>query len=233
MSLARRDFMKLFGVSVASVLLTRCRSFPFQPVTTCYAPLPPPTVTPPAAASSHERLRQYWLRFEQLASQAASGDGTDYSLAEQMMVGHHAALDDLVAQGEISASVAGLVQEAYEAATYHVWRSNVPVTCYEPMLVDYAPASAGVLVRQAEVLEEIAAQGTIDPLTLEKAQTALEHDLAFYALSEAEVQSLYERLLQESQQAGQPIPSFEALSLALTPDARAAAQFIVDLLTGQ
>ena len=150
-----------------------------------------------------------------------------------MIVDHRTALDELVTAGEISISVADLVQESYEAATYHVWRSNALITCYEPMMVDYAPSSAGVLVKQSEVLGQIAAQGTIDPETLAKAQTAMEHDMAFYDLSDEEVQALYDRVIQESRELGQPIPSFDVLELELTPDARDAAQFILDLLTGR
>jgi hypothetical protein len=101
------------------------------------------------------------------------------------------------------------------------------------MFVDYAPSSADVLVKQSEVLNEIAAQGTIDPATLAGAQAALEHDLAFYDLSDEEVKSLYDRLTRESQVGGQSIPSFEALELELTPDAKEGAHFILDLLTGK
>jgi hypothetical protein len=150
-----------------------------------------------------------------------------------MTVDHRTALDKLVTAGELSPAVADLVQEAYTAAVYHVWRSNVPITCYEPVIVDYSPSSAGILVKQSEILGQIARQGTIDPETLAKAQTALEHDMAFYDLSDADLQALYDRLIMDSQAAGQPVPSFEALQLELTPDARAAAQFILDILTGK
>jgi hypothetical protein len=150
-----------------------------------------------------------------------------------MTADHRAALDELVTAGELSASVADLVQESYGAAVYHVWRSSAPMTCYEPVIVDYRPSSAGILVQQSEMLAQIAAQGTIEPETLAKAQTALEHDMAFYDLSDADVQALYERVLEESREAGQSIPSFDELQLELTPDAREAARFILELLTGK
>lgn len=217
MSLTRRDFMKLFGVTVASLLLTRCRGFI------------PETSTP----SARERLRLSWLRFGELARKTRHDGNTDNTLGQQMIADHRTALDELLTAGEISASVADLVQESYEAAIYHVWRSNAPITCYAPVIVDYAPSSASVLVKQSEILGQIAAQETIDPETLTKAQTALEHDMAFYDLTNAEIQELYDRLIKESQENSQPIPSFEALKLELTPDARAAAQFILDLLTGR
>jgi hypothetical protein len=237
MSLTRRDFMKLFGVTVASLLLTRCRGFVIEtptPTPTCYAPLPPPTITPSITSSSvRERLRSYWLRFGELSQKTISGENPDNALGQQMIADHRATLDELVTVGEISTSVADLVQESYDAAVYHVWRSNAPITCYEPMMVDYAPSSAGVLVKQSEILNQIAAQGTIDPATLAGAQAALEHDMAFYDLSAEEIQALYDRLIKESQAAEQSIPTFEALQLELTPDAREAAHFILDLLTGK
>jgi hypothetical protein len=150
-----------------------------------------------------------------------------------MTADHRAAREEMVSTGEIPSPVADLVQEAYEAAIYHVWRSNAPMTCYIAMPVNYAPSSAEVLVLQAEALSQAASQGSIDPQTLVKAQAALEHDMAYYALSDADVQALYDRLISDWQANGQSIPSFETLELEPTPDAKAAAQFILDLLTGK
>jgi hypothetical protein len=238
MTASRRDFMKLFGVSLASLLLTRCRAFFPTPYVSCYTPVAVDYSTPtpdPASLDARGRLRLCWLRFGELAQKTSSGenpqgDGWDDPLGNQLSAGHRAALDELLASGELTPPVADLVQEAYDAAVYHVWRSNASATCYAPVLVDYAPASAGALVQQAGILGQLAAQGTIDPQTLSAAQAALEHDLAFYTLSDADVQALYARLVQEYQEKGQSIPSFDALQLALTPDAMAAAQFIVALL---
>jgi hypothetical protein len=173
------------------------------------------------------------LRFGELAQKTISGENPDDALGQQMIADHRAALDELTASGEISASVADLVQESYAAAVYHVWRSNAPITCYMPAMVNYSPSSASVLVKQSEVLSQIAAQGAIDPTTLADAQAALEHDMAFYDLSDAELTTLYERITKESQEGGQSIPDFETLQLELTPDARDAARFILDLLTGK
>jgi len=222
MPISRRDFMKLFGMSVASLLLTRCQ-FPFG--VTCYAPALPPEMRTPRG-----RLRTLWLRFNELAQVTTADYEEGTHLSQQMETDHQANLDELVSGGELSASVADLVQEAYAAALYHVWRSNAPMTCYEPMLVDYAPASAGVLVQQAEALSLAAAQGSIDPETLAKARAAIEHDMAFYALGDADLQSMYDRFITEWQSENHPAPSFEIVELELTPDARAAAQFVVDLL---
>ncbi len=225
MPLNRRDFMKVFGVSVASLFINRA-CVPGG----CYAPMPLTATPPPTGGSSaRERLRRYWLRFGELAEK--SRQDTDNKLGQELYAGHRAELDELVASGEISAPVANLVQEAYGAAVQHVWRSNAPITCYEPAWVDYTPTSAGVLVEQSQVLSQIAAEGTIDPATLAKAQAALEHDLSFYALTDVEMEALYSQISKDYSETGQQPPSFEELSLELTPEAQEAAQFIIDMLT--
>jgi hypothetical protein len=231
MSMSRRDFMKLFGIGVASMLMTRCRVVS-TPVVTCYVAIPftPPALTP------RDRLRQCWLSFGELAQRtmdASSQGNSEDTFGGQLVTDHRLALDELVTAGDLTPPVADLIQEAYGAAVYHVWRSNVLMTCYEPMFVDYAPTSAGVLVHQADILDDFSGQGMIDPETLAKAQAALEHDMAFYVLSETDLQSLYTQIMTTSQEQGQPIPNFEELQLEVTPDATAAAQFIVDLLAGK
>jgi hypothetical protein len=215
-------------------MLTRCKAVLPTPTPspTCYEPLPPTEVTP-AASSVRERLRQCWFRFDDLARQTIESGGSENTLGAQLSADHRAALDELVARGELTASVAALVQEAYDAALQHVWCANAPITCYEPAFVDYAPASAQVLVNQSAALEQVAAQGSIDPVTLETARAALEHDLAFYALTDQEVQTLYESLYREHEADYQSIPAFDALPLDITPDAHTAARFILDLLTGK
>jgi len=230
MTISRRDFMKLFGVGVASVLMTGCR---FPVVGSCYAPMPPPTSTP---SSARECLRRFWLSFNELAQKTAedTGQGGDENtFGRQLTTGHRLALDELVASGELSATVASLVQEAYDAAVFHVWRSNAPITCYAPKLLNYAPISASVLVQQSEILSAAAAGGAIDPATLATAQASIEHDMAYYALSDAGLQTLNDQIMQDIQASGQSAPDFEDLPLELTPDARAAAQFIIDLLSGK
>jgi hypothetical protein len=244
MRVPRRNFMQLLGISLGSMLLARCQrtGIPEPTFVTCYEAVPntPITGTPsPTRLAALDRLRLCWLRFDELAQKtAAARDSGDNSWEEnpigtEMTAEHRSALDALIAAGEITDPVGDLVQEAFSAAVYHIWRSNVPMTCYEPMMIDFAPAGAASLVRQSDVLTEIAAGSTIAPDTLAKAKTALEHDLAYYALSDAEVQALYEQLLAEYQEAGKPVPSFEELELSLTPDVKAAAQFLLDVLMGK
>lgn len=236
--------MQLLGISLGSMLLARCArtGTPDPTFVTCYEAVPytpiPGTPTPTRIAAL-DRLRLCWLRFDELAEKTAdardSGDNSweNNPIGAAMTAEHRSALDMLIGAGSIPAPVGDLVQEAFSAAVYHVWRSNVPMTCYEPVMIDYAPADAASLVQQADALSEIADGSTIAPETLAKAKTALEHDLAYYALTDAEIQALYDQLLAEYQEAGRPIPSFEELKLTLTPDVKTAAQFLLDVLTGK
>jgi hypothetical protein len=253
MSISRSDFMKLVGVSVASLSLTRCR-----------LPLPdsifpnPPTPSPTLSRTTRDRLRHYWQSFEELAqatlqefNQASpgvappipkviimEGEATktppppaENAFGRGLVSKHRQALDELVATGDLTPAVADLIQEAYQAAVYHVWRSNAPITCYAPVIVDYAPVSASTLVKQANVLSVIAGEGNIDPVTLENARTAIERDMAFYALTDAEVKTLYNQLIAQWQNQSQGVPAFEKVDLEVTPNARAATEFIIGLLT--
>lgn len=229
MNVSRRDFMKLVGVTAASLTLTNCR---VAPLTTCYVPMPP-TPFPTEPATARDRLRLCWLRFGELAEatrRESESNSTDNTLGQQLTTEHLLSLEDLVETGELSPEIAGLVQEAYEAAVYHVWRSNTMITCYEPVMLDYAPSSAQNLVTQSQLLGEFAEQGVIEEELLAQARSAIEHDMAYYALTEEELASLYDRLVAEWQEQQNTIPGFDYVDLEITPEAKAAAQFIINLL---
>ncbi len=242
MPVPRRDFIKLFGISLGSMLLARCA--PAQTpeptyIMTCYEPTaaPRPTATPtPESLPARTRLRLCWMKFGELAQKTREGansvDGENDPLGTRMIAEHRSALDELAANGVLTPAAADLVQEAYAAAVYHVWRSNIPTTCYDLAYPDYAIAGADELVRQVEILNQVAAGGTIAPDTLAKARAALEHDLAFYALTDADIQKLYDQLVAEYSDPGERMPAFEELKWMLTEEVRAAAQFLIDVLMG-
>jgi hypothetical protein len=215
MTFTRREFIRGTGITIATLVMARC--------VPAKSPKPSPTPT------ARDRLRDCWLRFDQLAQHTRdSWNGADLGedTMNQFIQGHRAALDQLVSDGGLSADVADCVQSAYAAAAYHVWRSNVPVTCYAPMMVDYKPTSSDQLVRQAEVLAEMAKSGDLDPDAVARAQAVVERDIAFLALSSEREQAFYDALAQ----AGNGFPSFDQLSLNIPPEAIEAARFLVDLL---
>jgi len=248
--LTRREFMKTFGVGLASLVIAGCRlssqnppstkkppKLTETPVITCYIAVPyTPTPTNPPALSARDQLRACWLSFNELAAKTQSGENSTPDAPDsdpfgaQLVAGHRAALDELVAAGEIETGVAELVQEAYAAAVYHIWRSNAPITCYEPMMVDYAPASAAQLVQQSAILAEMSTKGDLNPDTVAIVQKTIQHDLAFEALSVEEVDALYNQLLADWQQNKTTIPDFGQVELEVTPEMEGAARFLVELL---
>jgi len=245
--LTRREFMKTFGVGLASLIIAGCqlstqKSKPTPKpietqVATCYIVVPlQATPTPVVPLSARDRLRVCWLSFNELAAKTQSGENYVPDKADRNPLGtrleadHRAALDELVAAGELDAAAAGLVQEAYAAAVSHIWRSNAPITCYEPMMVNYAPASAAQLVQQSAVLAEMAARSDLNPDTVAMAQKTIQHDLAFEALSREQVDALYQKLLEDYQQNQTTVPSFDQVELEITPEMEAAAKFLVELL---
>jgi hypothetical protein len=246
MPVPRRDFMKLFGVSLGSLLLTRCQraaetpTGAFQPpMMTCYEAtrvLTTEEILTAQAPTARQQLRLCWLRFDDLAKRIQdSVDGgrpgwESDPIGTKMIADHRVVIDRLAVEGAIDAATADLLQEAYAAAVRHIWRSNVPIMCYDMAMPDYAPASADDLVRQSQTLEQVAAGATIVPETLSKIQAAVEHDLAFYALTDADVQALYGRLAAEYGDPGETIPAFAEVELNLTPEVRLAAQFLISVL---
>jgi hypothetical protein len=217
MSPTRREFIKRAGIAFASLMAARCACLPL--------------VEGGSGGTPRERLRRCWQRFDWLERQ--TGDWQDYEKGEkaleQLKAEHRAALDELVAAGELDGSVADEVQNAFDAAAYHVWRSYAPITCYKPAVPDYAPESAGQLVRQAELLAGMVGDGTVDQTTVARAQAAIERDVAFMNLSSEEEGLLYEELVAEAG-GSYDFPSFDELDLEITPEAAKAAQFLVDLL---
>lgn len=212
MSYTRREFIQRVGIALASLAMARC-------------------ICPTGGGGSvQDRLRQCWARFDSLARKA---QGNNYEQGEQsldqLIADHRAALDELVAAGELDVGVADQVQTAFGAAAYHVWRSNAPITCYEPVLVDYKPATSGQLAQQAEILAEMAESGDLDTDTVARAQAAIERDIAFLNLSIEDTNALYDELI-ETAGDGYTFPAFDELDLQVTPEAAEAARFLVELL---
>ena len=208
----RRDFIMRLGIALASLLSARC-------------------VLPGRQdSSSRGRLRGCWLRLDALAKAAADVDDYERGQREldRLVADHQAALDELVAGGELAQDVSGQVQTAFSAAAYHVWRANAPITCYEAVMVDYTPASSGQLGQQAAALAEMADAGDLDPQVVARAQAAIERDVAFLNLSSTERTALYDEIMGRVESDG--IPTFEQIDLEIAPEAARAAQFLVDLL---
>jgi len=212
----RREFIQRVGIAFASLAMARC----IRP-------------TGGGDGSVRDRLRRYWAQFDSLAQDAREQNYERSEKAlEQFLVDHQAALDELVAAGELDADVAAQVQTAFGAAAYHVWRSNAPITCYEPFLVDYTPTISGQLAQQAEVLAEMAESGDLDMDTVTKVQVSIERDVAFLNLSREDTDALYDELIAAAGDS-YAFPPFDELDLEITPEAEKAARFLIELLLAE
>jgi hypothetical protein len=183
-------------------------------------------------ATPRERLRNCWFAFDWLEKETS--DWSDYDKGdkalEQLKDNHRAALDELVADGELAAAVADEVHIAFEAAAWHVWRANCGMTCYEPMSgPEYTPFASGQLVSQAELLEDLADDATVDQDVVAKAQIAVERDIVFLNLTKDEEYALYDELLAAASDS-YAYPPFDELELQITPEAAEAARFLIELL---
>jgi hypothetical protein len=88
---------------------------------------------------------------------------------------HTAALDALVAAGELEAAVAGELNMAFEQSVSHMERSAG--MCYIAMPAESWPR--GDLMEQKAALEEMAVKSDVQPDTVARARAALERDITW------------------------------------------------------
>jgi len=214
MSVSRRDFIKVLGLSLAWIAVTRCGLISRDR----------------EDDTPRGRLRRTWAQLELLGERTGKDFEEAEKLRDQLGDDHKAILDELVASGELEQPVADQIQEAFQAAAYHIWRANAPITCYEPSPgPNYTPASSDQLARQSEILIEMAEKGKIEPATVAQAESAILRDIAFLGLTDEETEAFYIDL----SQAAEPIYDFDKVEVEITPEAEAAARFLVDLLLGK
>jgi hypothetical protein len=225
MTLTRREFIRLVGITMAGAVLTSCSK---QALTES-------TATPAStmiAKNPRLRVRAVWLRLDELLQIASNHVANSEQLKDQLVADHQSAINDLVAANGLKPEVAVQVQEAFQAAAYHIWRSYC-CTCYEPMAgPNYTPASSDQLVTQSEILDEMAQKGKIDPAVVAEVQATIERDIAFLALTDLDTQALYEKIRQAAGETN-PIPKFDNVELQIPPESVEAAHFLVDLLLGR
>jgi hypothetical protein len=203
MTPTRREFIKSVGIAIASLVMARCIPFGGDD------------------DSPRGRLRHCWLRLDWLAQQTRETPPENYEQGEQardeLAAEHRAALDDLVAAGELDAAVADQMQVAFDEAAFHAWRSNAPITCYVALPVEHVARDD--LIQQVELLREAASD--LDPAVVEEIQAALARDIAFFEAAAGP--SAGTKLIEQ----------FEAGEIEADPEAAEAARFLVDLLLGK
>jgi hypothetical protein len=208
MTTSRRDFIRGFGVALASLLATRCAQLPG------ISSVAPGTNSGPA----RERLRQCWQAFDWFRTQAEEDNERGDRARRNLLEAHQNALDDLVADGQLTRPVADQVEAAFDEAIQHLNARNSGVTCYTvtPVSMVYMQ-SRSQLLKQAELLAD---NRGLDSDAVAQAQAALARDMAILSLSWA---ALSERL-------GNDDALSSDFEVDISPDALAAAAFLTELL---
>jgi hypothetical protein len=196
MMLTRRDFIESIGIAVASLVMAGCIPSGGQD------------------DSPQGRLRSCWLRLDWLARQAREDYERGEQARDELVANHRAALDDLVAAGEVDAAVADQVQVAFDEAAFHAWRSNAPMTCYMALPVEYGGRDD--LLQQAELLRKTASG--LDPAVVEEVQAAIARDIALFEAAAG------------PEAGAKLIEQFETGEIKASPEAVEAARILVDLL---
>ncbi len=131
--------------------------------------------------ASWDRLRQGWLQLRGITLE------TDCDARKEA---HREVLDELVAAGELDATVADRMQRAFSETVDH--RQDSLVSCYAFMPLECIVRQD--LVEQTEVLEQVG--GDLDAAVLEKVRAAIARDVAFFGAAKdeetREVFALYE-----------------------------------------
>jgi len=228
MTLTRRYFIRSVGIAIASLVMARCIPSGGQddspPGGQDDSPPGGQDDSPPGGQddSPRGRLRHCWLRLDWLAQQARETSSPENSeqveqARDELFAEHRAALDDLVAAGELDAAVADQMQVAFAEAAFHVWRSNAPISCYAVMPIE--SVARDDLIQQAELLREAASD--LDPAVVEEVQAAIARDIAFLEAAAGPGAGF------------ELIEQFEAGEIEASPEAIEAARFLVDLLLGE
>jgi hypothetical protein len=165
-------------------------------------------------ASSREMVRALWLQLYILAASSSEDADEGKALQTLMVERHRSALDDLMALEVLSEPVADQVQVAFEEESFHAWRDNAPITCYEGLPLAYEPR--GDLLQQANLLNGF--EGELDAETIELAREAVARDITFLKAFESENPSTKLLALWQSGE------------IDAGEDAIAATQFLVELL---
>jgi hypothetical protein len=208
MTSSRRDFIRGFGVALASLLATRCVKLPGS------RPVAPGT----NSGSARERLRQCWLAFDWFAAEAKADYERGSQARSNLLEAHQVALGELVAGGDLAQPVADQVQSAFDGALNHLWARFSGVTCYTMTPLSMAfMGSRSQLLKQAALLAD---SPDLDPDAVAQTQAALAREMAFLSLSE--------RTLREQLGSDAAVP--DDFEVDISPEALAAAAFLTQLL---
>ena len=224
MSTDRRSFIKSFGVTLSSLVisgsLTGCKTKKTQ-INERYE-------KEILLVSEWSSLRRCWLDLYTLqedirnayriAKQEKRPDffNVEENVKKERAARHQNALKVLVTSNHLDEAVAGHIQAAFEEGLYHIARSMA--TCYLGPGFDYNVRRS--LLRQADVLTDIS--GDLDHHTIKRARAAIAQDMAYF--EETKDENFNYKLLRESYEKGK---------LKASPEALEAARLLTQLLLGE
>jgi hypothetical protein len=205
MAPTRREFIKALGVALAAALVRGCGP-------TCYTPAPNYTPRPsPTPNPAWDAIQECWYALDNLAQ--SPGDETAATALRQK---HAEAVHHLVLWGQLDGNVADRMSLAYEAAVTAAISEAGLAMCYD-MVPSFAtsnqPLCEHTLLRQVEILEEMAVQGGVNRDTVAQAREAIERDMAWLAQLQADSVSI-------------------SGSVEIDPASAEAARILVELLLG-
>lgn len=178
------------------------------------------------------RLRSGWLDLPRLCT-GGEGWNTDPESTdlERRKREHRAALDELVAAGELRAPIADLLHEAFVDTAWHAWRSCNGPTCYEPSILGSTlMETRGRVVQRLEALDDAIASGSIDPGLAADSRTTFQQQLAILDAQEA-VSGLEGQARWDAE--SRLVDAIEAGGPEATADEREAAGILIDLLLAE
>ena len=214
MKTSRRDFIKSLGISLATIMITRCA--PFHSETEPLEVMATPSDTPKATVfPPEERIRECWRNLDLLAREARKDGEHSSKLWSTLVNEHQAALLIMVNSGDLDMKVAQQMQNVFKRAANHIEGIySTFVMCYESMETTLFFARDDLL-QQAEVLQEFS--DDIDHVVLEEIRTAIAYDITYFELA-------------FSPRAGMELnEQFEAGEMEIIPEALEAAQLLVDI----
>jgi hypothetical protein len=154
-------------------------------------------------------------------------DGTNERTRVVSVSAHREVLSRIVATGELTIEEADLVQLAFKEAVEHVCRLKAPITCYKPGDIGMGLMSSRYdLMRQRDLLEDIATGGDVRLETIRSVREAIEQDIAFLEVFWAPCRK--DDTCQVTVQA--LLEQFDQGSIEVSPDVETAALFLVGLL---
>jgi hypothetical protein len=204
--------------------------------------------------TARERLKNCWCIFKKMEGTVNGVKFTTLVLpgnisASQAGDEHQAAIQDLIASGELGVSVADVIHKTYIRIVYYMVYAHSTTMCYRGTFRPFNPLRAEMLFEQLNLLEQIRSLGTVDPETIEKLRSSIEYDMTYFAMSAEEENAFHSKVdtvenfpffdklfeLRLKDQIDEITAGRMTLELAdsfldKTADARAAGQYLLDLL---